>query len=33
MLGRRMYTADKRLLAKVAKFKGASHIEECKPRA
>ena len=30
LLGRKMYTADEKLLAKVAKSKGAAHIEEYK---
>ena len=32
ILGRVMYTADERLLARVAKVKEAVHIEEYKPR-
>ena len=32
MLGRKMYTADERLLAKLARVKEASHIEEYKPK-
>lgn len=33
MLGRTMYTADEKLLAKVAKVKEASHIEEYRERS